>query len=123
MSTRKISDEVWQVIKDTYKKYDDWDVPDSMRETAIELFDIVEFDGGMFLSYENEFDLYVLPEKQAKWNVRRVFSNYLKEMHKKHDVIVVTINEKNTRSLRLAKGFGFKEVDNNEGVITLEHTI
>jgi predicted PolB exonuclease-like 3'-5' exonuclease len=119
----KISDEVWQVIKDTYKKYDDWDVPDSVREAAEEIAEIKEFDGGVFVSYGNEFDLFVLPERQAKWNVRGEINSYLKQMHEKYGDIIVRINENNTRSLRLAKGFGFKEISNNEGEITLERKL
>jgi len=123
MSTGKISDEVWQVIKHTYKKYDDWDVPEQLREEVEKLAEIFEFDGGLFISYGNEFDLFVVPERQAKWGVRAKVTKYLNDMHKKHETVIVRINENNTRSLRLAKGFGFKEVSNNEGEITLEHKL
>jgi L-amino acid N-acyltransferase YncA len=41
-------------------------------------------------------------------------------MLKKHEKIVVKIYEDNAPSLRLARGFGFKDVGRENGMIRLE---
>lgn len=81
---------------------------------------ITPFNGGVFIAIDNEFDVFVVPEKQGKWNIRGEVTKYLAEMAKEYDVAFVRINEDNVKSLRLAKFFGFNEVKRNNGVISLE---
>lgn len=117
----KLPDDVWQVIKDHLLKYKGYEAPDDLRDkleknTAIELF-----DGGAFVAVGNEFDLFVVPEKRGRWRIRSVLKNYLDKMGRTHGKIVVRINEHNMPSLRLARGFGFKEVSRENGTIRLEN--
>jgi hypothetical protein len=117
----KLPDDVWQVIKDHLLKYKGYEAPDDLRDkleknTVIELF-----DGGAFVAVGNEFDLFVIPEKRGRWRIRSVLKNYLDKMGRTHGKIVVRINEHNMPSLRLARGFGFKEISRENGTIRLEN--
>jgi hypothetical protein len=117
----KLPDDVWQVIKDHLLKYKGYEAPDDLRDkleknTVIELF-----DGGAFVAVGNEFDLFVVPEKRGRWRIRSVLKNYLDKMGRTHGKIVVRINEHNMPSLRLARGFGFKEISRENGTIRLEN--
>ena len=117
----KLPDDVWQVIKDHLLKYKGYEAPDDLRDkleknTAIELF-----DGGAFVAVGNEFDLFVVPEKRGRWRIRSVLKNYLDKMGRTHGKIVVRIDEHNMPSLRLARGFGFKEISRENGTIRLEN--
>lgn len=117
----KLPDDVWQVIKDYLLKYKGYEPTEKVRE-KLEQHTIIElFDGGAFLSFGNEFDLFVVPEKRGRWRIRTVFGNYLDKMGRTHGKIVVRINEQNTPSLRLARGFGFKEISRENGTIRLEN--
>ena len=116
----KLPDDVWQVIKDHLLKYKGYEAPDELRDKLEQHTDIELFDGGAFLSKGNEFDLFVVPEKRGRWRIRTVFGNYLDKMGRTHGKIVVRINEQNTPSLRLARGFGFKEISRENGTIRLE---
>jgi len=117
----KLPDDVWQVIKDHLLKYKGYEAPDELRDKLEQHTTIELFDGGAFLSKGNEFDLFVVPEKRGRWRIRTVFGNYLDKMGRTHGKIVVRINEQNTTSLRLARGFGFKEISRENGTIRLEN--
>lgn len=117
----KLPDDVWQVIKDHLLKYKGYEAPDELRHWLNENTIVELFDGGAFLSKGNEFDLFVVPEKRGRWQIRTVFGNYLNKMGRTHGKIMVRINEQNMPSLRLARGFGFKEVSRENGTIRLEN--
>ena len=115
-----MNDNIWAVIVDHLIKYE---IPFSndAREAIEKSCDIVQFNGGAFVAYGNEFDLFVVPEKRGKWNIKHETNKYLSEMKEKHGTLLVRINEKNTRSLRLARFFGFIETGREDGdVIRLE---
>ena len=118
-----ISDDLWRVMADTMKTYRGI-VCNAMHKKAIEdNAEIHEFDGGAWASVGNEIDLFVLPERRGKWKVKGEISQYLREMHKKYPVLIARINERNTRSLRLARFFGFKDVAKEGQEIRLEHKL
>lgn len=117
---RLLSDEVWQVIKDYLAKYSNYDAPEELRSVLEKFTNIEVFDGGVFIARDNEFDLFVVPEKRGKWRIRSIVANYLDRMGSIHSTIVVRINECNAPSLRLAQHFGFREVSRENGVIRLE---
>ena len=112
----KLPDNVWQVVKDHYA------ITDDLRSVVEKESEIVPFDGGAFLAVGNEFDLFVVPEKRGRWRIRSEVTKYLTDMGKRHDKIVVRISEHNTKSLRLARHFGFNEVGRDNGVIRLENS-
>ena len=115
-----MSDDVWNVIA---KHLAEYEIPFSneVREAIEKSCDIVSFNGGAFVAYGNEFDLFVVPEKRGKWNIKHEIKKYLSDMKKKYATLLVRINEKNTRSLRLARFFGFIETGREDGdVIRLE---
>lgn len=117
----KLPDDVWQVIKDHLLKYKGYEAPDDLRDRLEKNTDIELFDGGAFVAVGNEFDLFVVPEKRGRWRIRSVLKNYLDKMGRTHGKIVVRINEHNMPSLRLARGFGFKEISRENGTIRLEN--
>jgi len=117
---RKIPDSVWAVICDTMKKYEGIECTNANRKYIEKNLDIKIFDGGVFISDGPEFDLYVVPERQGKWNIRGELTKYLNDMSKIYGTLEIGVNENNHKSLRLAKFFGFKEVANEDGEITLE---
>lgn len=116
----KLTDDIWQVIYDTAVKYDKIRPSPNMRRYIEQNATITPFDGGVFVAIGNEFDLFVLPEKQGKWRVKRVITDYLSKMTDKYGALIVKIHENNRRSLRLANFFGFKEIARSDGKITLE---
>ena len=116
----RLPDEVWQVIADYLLERRGVIAPEGLREWTENNLDITVFDGGAFISHQNEFDLFVVPEKRGKWRIRSTFNGFLNKMHEKHDKIVVKIYADNASSLRLAKGFGFTEVGRENGMIRLE---
>ncbi len=81
---------------------------------------ITPFNGGAFVANGNEFDLFVVPEKRGKWNIRTIFTKYIDTLGEAHGTIIVKIYEDNNASLRLARFFGFNEVSRNNGLIRLE---
>ena len=117
----KLPDDVWQVIKDHLLKYKGYEAPDDLRDKLEKNTNIELFDGGAFVAVGNEFDLFVVPEKRGRWRIRSVLKNYLDKMGRTHGKIVVRINEHNMPSLRLARGFGFKEISRENGTIRLEN--
>lgn len=106
----KLPDKVWDVICDTLAKFDGIDcrLPE-LREYIEKHAEITLFDGGAFISDGNEFDLFVVPERQGKWRIRQEINAFLARMAEKHDTAIVKISGQNTRSLRLARFFGFKD--------------
>ncbi len=99
-----------------------FDATQHSREWIEQNLDITPFDGGAFVANGNEFDLFVVPEKRCKWSIRGDGIDFLNRMSKLHDTMVVRIYEDNRPSLRLAKGFGFKEVSRENGLIRLENS-
>jgi len=118
----KLADDVWDVIKKYLHDRMGFDATPEARDWMEENLDITPFDGGAFVANGNEFDLFVVPEKRCKWSIRGDGIAFLNKMSKLHDTMVVRIFEDNTPSLRLAKGFGFKEVSRDHGLIRLENS-
>jgi len=121
----KLADDVWQVICNTLDKYDGLDcrnMPELRRyvETHTE---ITLFDGGVFISDGNEFDLFVVPEKRGKWAIRREVNAFLAKLAQTHSKAVVKIYPENKPSLRLARGFGFEPVGKDGRQIVLERPL
>jgi len=116
----KLADDVWDVIKDYVLQRRGVILPDTIREWMNENLEITPFNGGAFIAKGNEFDLFVVPEKRGKWNIRGEITNYLETMAKAHDTIIVKIYDDNDASLRLARFFGFNEVSRDNGMIRLE---
>jgi hypothetical protein len=97
-----------------------FDAPPEARDWMEKNLDITPFDGGVFIAKDNEFDLFVVPEKRGKWRIREEITKYLDTMAKAHDTIVVKIYDDNDASLRLARFFGFNEVSRDNGMVRLE---
>lgn len=116
----KLRDDVWQVIKDYVLQRRGVDVPNEAREWAEQNLEITPFDGGAFIAKDNEFDLFVVPEKRGKWRIRQECTKFLDTMAKAHGTIIVKIYEDNEASLRLARFFGFNEISRDNGLIRLE---
>lgn len=118
----KLADDVWDVIKTYLHDRMGLDATQETREWMEQNFEITPFDGGAFVAMGNEFDLFVVPEKRCKWRIRTVGSKFLDQMAKHHDTIVIRIYEDNAPSIRLAKFFGFKEVNRKDGLIRMENS-
>lgn len=118
-----IGDDLWAVMVDTMKRYRGIECNVQHKEAVERQAEIKSFNGGAWVSVGNEIDLFVLPKKQAKWNVRKEVSQYLADMHKRYPILVARINENNTRSLRLARFFGFKDVSKEGQEIRLERRL
>lgn len=118
----KLPDNVWEVICDTLAIFDGIECRSpELREYIEENAQITLFDGGAFIADGNEFDLFVVPERRGKWNIRKEINKFLATMAERHDVVTVKISERNTRSLRLARFFGFKDCQkDHRGKIELE---
>ena len=116
----KIPDNVWQVIAGYLLERRGIVASPELRDWAENNLDITLFDGGAFLVHKNEFDLFVIPEKRGKWRIRSVLKDFFASMLAKHEKIAVKIYADNAPSLRLALGFGFKEVSRENGMIRLE---
>lgn len=115
-----ISDNIWQVIKETVQKYQNIDCRNEHRQIIEKEVIVTPFEGGVFVSKGNEFDLFVLPEKRGKWNIKAELSKFFDTMFEKYDTLIVGIDERNLPSLRLAKFFGFQPVDKTGTLIRLE---
>lgn len=117
-----LPDAVWQVVCDYLLERKGVIAPDGLREWAEDNLEITLFDGGAFLVAGNEFDLFVVPERRGRWNIRGQITKFLSTMGHKHGTIVAKIYEDNLPSLRLAKHFGFHEVSRDGNMIRLEST-
>lgn len=115
--------DVWSVVADHLLKLG-FEPTDEVKQLIEDTADIVLFDGGVFIAYDNEFDLFVVPERRGKWRIRSEITKFLEQMACKHSTITVRINQNNSPSLRLAHHFGFVEVAreqiNGEWFICLE---
>ena len=118
----RLHDDVWRVIEDYLLERTGIAAPDGLREWAEDNLDITPFDGGAFIADGNEFDLFVVPERRGRWNIRGQVTKFLSTMGCKHGTIVAKIYADNSASLRLAHHFGFKEVSRDGGLIKLEST-
>jgi len=118
----KLHDDVWRVIEDYLLERTGIAAPAGLREWAEDNLDITPFDGGAFIADGNEFDLFVVPERRGRWNIRGQVTKFLSTMGRKHGTIVAKIYADNATSLRLAHHFGFKEVSRDGGLIKLEST-
>lgn len=116
----RLADNVWDVICETMLKYKGMQLTDHDRKIIESKARIFNFDGGAFVANENEFDLFVTPEKRGKWQIRKLIKNFMDELLQEYGKIIVNISELNNPSLRLAKHFGFVEVSRNNGVIKME---
>jgi len=117
-----LSEDVWQVVKD-YLAKEGFVCDDSVKKYIEENAEVTPFNGGVFIAIGNEFDVFVVPEKRGKWNIRGEITRFLANMAQKYDVALVRINEDNVKSLRLAKFFGFNEIERKDGVISLERKL
>lgn len=119
----KLHPDVWSVVADHLLKLG-FEPTDEVKQLIEDTADIVLFDGGAFIAYDNEFDLFVVPERRGKWRIRSEITKFLEQMACKHSTIAVRINQNNSPSLRLAYHFGFTEVGreqiNGEWFICLE---
>jgi len=111
---------VWQTIGDYLKKYRSIEASDELRKKVEQTCDVRLFDGGCFIAQGNEFDLFVVPEKRGQWRIRSTVTTYLNDMMNKYGSIIVKIYDDNKASLRLARHFGFREVDRTGNMIRLE---
>lgn len=115
-----LSDEIWKVIVEHHIKYDNIEYTDKEKQIVEQNTLIIPFDGGIFIVKDNEFDLFVLPEKRGKWRIKHEVNKLLAYLAKTYDVAKIRINSKNKVSLRLALFFGFKEVKLVNDIIELE---
>jgi hypothetical protein len=118
----KLTDDVWQVMKDYLMEHRGIDAPKELRDLIEDRMEITPFDGGAFIASGNEFDLFVTPSRRGRWNIRGEVTRYLRSMAEAHGTIVVKIYDDNIKSLRLAKFFGFTEISRENGMIRLENS-
>ena len=120
----KLPDDVWKVVLDTLSRFDDIDCDSpELKEYVEQNCDITLFDGGAFIADQNEFDVFVVPEKRGKWAIRREINGFLAKLAQTHNKAIVKINESNVTSLRLAEGFGLDEVAREGPNIILERPL
>jgi len=115
-----IPEDVWQVIVEHHKKYDNVTYDAEAKKAVEQHAKVVNFDGGVFIVAENEFDLFVSKARQGKWNVKHEITKVIDSIAKDYPTAIVKIQEGNAKSLRLAKHFKFNEVSRDEGLIRLE---
>jgi hypothetical protein len=118
-----IPDDVWQVIVDHYKKYDNVTYDAEAKKAVEQHAKIVNFDGGVFIVVENEFDVFVSQARQGKWNVKHEITKLIDSIAKDYPKAIVQIQEGNAKSLRLAKHFKFIEVSREDGFIRMERQL
>ena len=119
----KLTDDIWQVICDHLLKYKGIVGNDDIKRYIEDNMEIIPFDGGVLVVKENEFDVFVVPEKRGKWRIRSTGEAFFNNMAQKYDVAKASINKDNSKSLRLAKFFGFKEVHRDGDDIILERKL
>jgi hypothetical protein len=115
-----IPDDVWQVIVDHYKKYDNVTYDAEAKKAVEHQAKVVNFDGGVFIVVENEFDVFVSQARQGKWNVKHEITKVIDSIAKDYPTAIIQIQKDNAKSLRLAKHFKFNEVSRDDGLIRLE---
>lgn len=119
----QLTDDIWQVICDHLLKYKGIVGNNDIRRYIEDNMEIIPFDGGVLVVKENEFDVFVVPEKRGKWRIRSTGETFFNNMAQKYDVAKASINKDNSKSLRLAKFFGFKEVHRDGDDIILERKL
>lgn len=120
----RLADDVWQVVLDTLAKYDGIYCPSpELKQYVEEHTQITPFEGGAFIADGNEFDVFVVPEKRAKWAIRREINSFLAKLAEEHSKAIVKIFPENKSSMRLAKGFGFEPVGTQGRQIVLERAL
>ena len=119
----QLTDEIWQVICDHLLKYKGIVGNNDIKRYIEDNMEIIPFDGGVLVVKENEFDVFVVPEKRGKWRIRSTGEAFFNNMAQKYDVAKASINKDNSKSLRLAKFFGFKEVHRDGDDIILERKL
>ena len=117
-----VSDDVWATMREYNRDYYGRDLTPEIRQALPDLTEITTFDGGVFVSKGNEFDLFVVPAKRGRWRIRSEITKFLRKLGAKHNSLIVNINEHNAKSLRLAKFFGFTEISRKDKIIQLEST-
>ena len=115
-----IPDDVWQVIVDHYKKYDNVTYDEEAKKAVEHQAKVVNFDGGVFIVVGNEFDVFVSQARQGKWNVKHEITKVIESIAKDYPTAIIQIQKDNAKSLRLAKHFKFNEVSRDDGLIRLE---
>lgn len=117
----KIPDDIWLMMQDYYDQYFGMQLGADERENIENVCEVRPFNGGAFITLNEEFDLFVIPEMRGKWRIRTIFTNFINEMVARYGRVVATIHPCNYPSLRLAKGFGFKQIDvRGNGMLILE---
>ncbi len=116
----KLPDDVWAVIVDYCKTYELPEATPLVRKFIEEETNIDLFDGGCFISYHNEFDIYVVPKKRGYWRIRSTGEDFLNKLGEKYGKVIARIDERNSASIRLAKFFGFREVNRSGSIIKME---
>ncbi len=121
----KLPDDVWQVICDTLDRYDGLDCRNlpELRDYVETHTQVTLFDGGAFVADGNEFDLFVVPQKQGKWAIRKEINAFLAKLATTYSSAVIKIYPENKRSLRLARGFGFEPIGKDGRQIVLERPL
>lgn len=109
-----LPDDVWRVVQTYYDDYLNLPLDDAAKLKIESVCEIHSFNGGVFISKDGEFDLFVLPEWRGKWKIRTILGEFLGMMTTRYGKAVATIHPCNIRSLRLAKGFGFNQTDIGE---------
>lgn len=117
----KIPDNVWEVIKDYLYEYFRVRATEDVKVTMETDCMLHPFDGGMFISKGNHFDLFVVPEKRGCWRIRTTFNEFIEKMINLYGSVCAIIHPRNVESLRLAVGFGFiKQTENAMGMFVME---
>lgn len=116
----RLPDDIWQVIKDHYFDKEGVEITDVGKKYVEETCLIKLIDGVVFIANGNTFDLFVIPEKRGKWNIRKEINSFLNGLLLTHNVIKVNIDRNNLPSLRLASFFGFKEIDRKGNKLIME---
>lgn len=114
----KLTDAQWGVIESYLIKYNavSADTRDLINTHCL----IFEFDGGIFITHNEEFDLFVLPEKRGRWKIRTVCNEFLDYMRRTYGKAVAKIYKDNLPSLRIAKHFQFAEKGRDGNLIRME---
>jgi len=115
-----IPDDVWETMCETMFLYDG--ISDSpgfkgFVEAGLELWG---FNGGVFVSNGNEFDLFVSKAMRGRWRMRDTMKEYMSMMLGRHNRLVVKIHEDNLSSLGFALKFGFEMIGYDGNKIVLE---
>ena len=115
-----IADDVWVVIVETLKKYKGIELLQEHRKRIEALAEIRPFDGGVVVIRDNEFDIFVTPQRRGKWPIKKIVKETVENLISKYGKAVVSIHKENKPSMRLAIGLGFVPVSESGCVVRLE---